>query len=342
MRRTRRLSKWYVPALCLLAGACSANGDGGGLVVAGSSVSGSSVAGSNSGSSPAATGASSTGSTASSVGSTAAGSAGSAGAGSAGGTGVGAGGAAGAPADGGVAMGTMDSGGVVTTGDAGGVGAFGYSGASRCATSGVLLCESFENGIDSAVWTPLTTVDGTVVVDDLHAARGSKALHVKVVNAGKKAAISETKTFPIANNVLFARMFVWFDAFTTNAHFTMAEAPQATAGAWIRFGGQFGKFGVGTDHGASGDWLQPDTVPVPTKHWTCIEFEFKGDTNEFHVWQDDVERTTLNTGATKHAGFVIPPMTSLWFGWQTYSNQSPGEFWIDEIAVDSKPIGCTK
>jgi len=342
-----------VPALCLLAAACSANGDSGrpsgaagatgGAGSAGSGSgdsSGSSVAGSSSGSSA--------GSTAvSSVGSTAAGSAGSVAAGSPGGAGVGTGGTAGALADDGGAMGATDSGGIVTTGDAGGVGAFGYSGASRCATAGVLLCESFENGIDGTVWMPLTTPttpagDGTAVVDDLHAARGTKALHVKVINAGHKAAISETKTFPIANNVLFARMFVWFDAFTTNVHFTMAEAPQVAAGAWIRFGGQFGKFGVGTDHGASGDWLQPDTVPVPTKKWTCIEFEFKGDTNEFHVWQDDVERTALNVGATKHAGFVIPPMTSLWFGWQTYSNQAPGELWIDEIAIDSKPIGCAK
>jgi hypothetical protein len=227
---------------------------------------------------------------------------------------------------------------VVPGADAG----LGLAGPSRCGTAGVLLCESFENGLDNATWSPLVTTDGTVTVDEQHAFRGTKALHVKVVNTGHKAAISETKTFPIANNVLFARMFVWFDAFTTTAHFTMAEAPQMAAGAWIRFGGQGGKYGVGTDHGASGDWLQQDTVPVPTKQWTCLEFEFKGDTNEFHVWQDDIERPALNTGATKHAGFVIPPMTSLWFGWQTYSNQAPGELWIDEIAIDSKPISCAK
>ena len=130
-------------------------------------------------------------------------------------------------------------------------------------------------------------------------------------------------------------MFVWFDTFTTGAHFTMAEAPQTAAGAWIRFGGQGGKYGVGTDHGDSHDWLQQDTAPVPAKQWTCVEFEFKSDTNEFHVWLNDVERTALNVGAKQHAGFVMPPFTSLWFGWQTYSNQAPGELWIDEIAIDS-------
>jgi hypothetical protein len=220
------------------------------------------------------------------------------------------------------------------------MGGFGEAGSSRCATSGARLCEGFENGLDAATWMSLIAGDGTVTIDDTRAFRGTKSLHVKVVT-GHKAAISESKTFPLPNNVLFARMFVWFDTFTTQAHFTMMEAPQTAAGAWIRFGGQFGSYGVGTDHGASGDWLEHDTAPVPTKRWTCLEVEFKGDSNEFHVWQDDVARPALDVGATKHAGFVMPAFTSLWFGWQTYSNQAAGEFWIDEIAVDDKRIGCS-
>jgi hypothetical protein len=246
--------------------------------------------------------------------------------------------------DGGLAgaAGHADAAAGATGADAGGVGPFGFSGPSRCAAADVLLCESFEAGLDSAVWTTQLATDGTATIDGEHAFRGAKALHIKVVNTGHKAAISETKTFPIAKNVLFARLFLWFDTFTTTAHFTMAEAPQTGAGAWIRFGGQFGKFGVGTDHGASGDWLQPDTAPIPTKQLTCMEFELAGDSNEFHVWQDDVPRPALDVGAAKHPNFVMPPFTSLWFGWQTYSNQAPGEVWIDEIAIDSKPIGCAK
>jgi len=322
---------------CLLAGACTsaANGGshggpggenntagaGGGAAVAG-------AAGGTTGSAGAAgVGASDAGT----------GTAGAAGAGTAGATA--AGGAGGAPDDGGGQAGATGGASGV---DAGGVGGFGYSGTSRCGAGSFLLCESFENGLDATVWTPLIDGEGTAVVDGLHAFRGTKALHINVVNKGQKAAISESKTFPVANNVLYARLFVWFDTFTTTAHFTMVEAPQTAAGAWIRFGGQGGHFGVGTDHGASGDWLQQDTTPVPTKQWTCLELAFRGDTNEFHVWQDDVERTTLNVGATKHPGFAMPPFTSLWFGWQTYSNQAPGELWIDEIAIDDKPIGCSR
>jgi hypothetical protein len=329
-----RLRWWFV--VCLLSGACTSSPGGGASGQAGaagmSSGAGSgAVAGSGGGATAGTSGGAGSGATAGSAGGGAAGASGGAGSGAA----VG--------ADGGAAGAGESDGGAAGTGvDAGGMGGFGFSGLSRCASAGTLLCESFEDGLDANVWTQLISGEGTVTVDGTRAFRGSKSLHVNVVNAGHKAAISETKTFPITNNIVFARMFVWFDTFTTGAHFTMAEAPQTAAGAWIRFGGQGGKYGVGTDHGASGDWLQQDTAPVPTKQWTCIEFEFKSDTNEFHVWLDDVERTALNVGAKQHPGFVMPPFTSLWFGWQTYSNQAPGELWIDEIAIDSKPIGCAR
>jgi hypothetical protein len=323
MRGDQQTWSPYVSVFCLFVGACSG---GGGGVGAGSGGNGGALAGSGGG-----------GGSGGSIG------AGGATGGSGGGTSSG--GSGGEVAGDAAADVGLGGAGGSSSADAGGVGGFGLSGASRCSTAGVLLCESFESPLDATVWTTLAKAgDGTATIEDTHAFRGTKALHIKTTTVVRaQVAISETKTFPIANNVVFARVFLWFDTFTTNVHFTLAEAPFTMAGlSWIRFGGQFGKFGVGTDHGASGDWLQTDTTPVPTKQWTCVEFEFKGDTNEFHVWQDDVARPALDTGAIKHAGFTMPPLTSLWFGWQTYSNEAPGDLWIDEIAIDSKRIGCTK
>ena len=113
--------------------------------------------------------------------------------------------------------------------------------------------------------------------------------------------------------------------------------------AVIRFGGQFKAFGVGTDSGASGDWTDSDrTKLVPTQTWICAEFEFDGPNNTFHVWWDDMERTMLASGPGKHASFTMPTFNSLWFGWWMYNLAEPQEIWIDEIAVDYKPIGCAK
>ncbi len=220
---------------------------------------------------------------------------------------------------------------------------FGLAGPSRCDTAGVQLCESFENGLSSTLWNTLQSGDGTAVVDAVHAARGTKALHVKTTAGNGHAYITEKLTFPAPSNVLYGRMFVFLgDDLTTNGHFSLAEGDGTGNGAGIRFGGQNKFLGVGTDGGASGDWTDKDNKLIPSQTWMCFEFELKGDTNEFHGWWDDVERTALNRGVAQHAGFVMPQFTSLWFGYWMYNMTEPQELWIDEIAVDFKPIGCAK
>ena len=198
----------------------------------------------------------------------------------------------------------------------------------------------------ATLWKTTKAGDATIAVDDVHAARGTKALHVKTTAGGGSnfAYIKETKTFPATNNVLYGRMFVWFeDALTTDGHFSLAEGAGTGTPAVIRFGGQFKAFGVGTDGGSSGDWTDSDrTKLVPTQTWICAEFQFDGPTNTFHVWWDDMERPTLTSGPSKHASFTMPTFNSLWFGWWMYNLAEPQEIWIDEIAVDYKPIGCTK
>jgi len=256
-----------------------------------------------------------------------------------------AGSGAGAPAAAGSAA--MGGGaGTAGTGSAGNAN-LGLGGTSRCATAGVALCEDFENGLDTAIWTTTKSGDATIEVDAAHPARGSKALHIKTAGSGY-AYITEKKTFPATNNILYGRMFVYLgDPFSTDGHFTLAEGAGTGDPAKIRFGGQYKAFGVGTDGGGSGDWTDKDDQPFPAQTFICTEFQFKADSNEFHVWLDDAERPLLNRGVTQHASFTMPTFNSLWFGYWLYAGSIPGEteaqeLWIDEIAVDFKPIGCSK
>ena len=161
--------------------------------------------------------------------------------------------------------------------DAGGTGAgFGLAGPSRCASAGVPFCESFENGLDSATWTTTKNGDTTIAVDDMRSARGSKALHIKTT-AGDFAYITEKKSFPATNNVLYGRMYVWFeDALTTDGHFSLAEGAGTGTPAVVRFGGQFKQFGVGTDAGSSGDWTDKDTSPSPPRPGSAPSSSSKG------------------------------------------------------------------
>ncbi len=333
--------------------ACSSSGDttgaggagpGGSGGTGGSDASGRGGASAGTGGASAGTGGASagTGGASAGTGGASAGRGGSAGGNGGGAAGQGAGGGAGRGGGGGQA----GSGGAAGQGGAtGGGGTFGLAGPTRCDAT-LPLCESFENGLDGNLWKTTKAGDATLTVDDVHAARGTKALHVKTTAGGGSnfAYIKETKTFPATNNVLYGRMFVWFeDALTTDGHFSLAEGAGSGTPAVIRFGGQFKAFGVGTDSGSSGDWTDSDrTKLVPTQTWICAEFQFDGPTNTFHVWWDDMERSMLSSGPSKHATFTMPTFNSLWFGWWMYNLAEPQEIWIDEIAVDYKPIGCSK
>ena len=237
-----------------------------------------------------------------------------------------------------------------------------FFGSSRCGTAGVLLCEDFETGtLDTNTWK----VTGTPPkIDGLQFARGAKALHVSIVGNGASY-IKETKTFPVANNAYWGRMFVYFHQMPQTpmsyAHWTFAAASGTGTTGEIRLSGQMQNtkniFGVGTDSGSdpngTGDWTNSDKdpnnapKPVPQDEWLCIEWMNKGDTSETKFFWDATEHPSLYTSKTVHGGntkpYVLPQFTSQWVGWQEYQTSTlPFELWIDEVAIDTQRIGCVQ
>ena len=235
-----------------------------------------------------------------------------------------------------------------------------FFGPSRCADAGVQLCEDFETGrLDTSVWTPQGTAP---VIDGMEHARGARALHITLSKNGLSA-ISERKTFPEPNDAYFGRMFVYFKSLPTPpgmtyAHWTIVAASGTEVPGEIRVSGQLqqGKnlFGVGTDNqtdAGTGDWTNSDRDPagmpraVPTGEWICLEWLHKGDTSDTQFWWDDAIHPSLTTSRTVHGGnsnpYLLPQFTSVWFGWQEYQTSTePFELWIDEIAIDTRRIGC--
>jgi hypothetical protein len=234
-----------------------------------------------------------------------------------------------------------------------------FFGDSRCADAGVELCEDFESGMIGPAWT----VSGTKpVVDTMEHARGTHALHI-TQNGNGLSYIKETSTFPAQNDTYFGRVFVYFKSLPTPpgmtyAHWTMLAASGTGVPGEIRVSGQLqnGKnlFGVGTDNqtdSGTGDWTNSDNDPkgapiaVPLGQWLCIEWMHKGDTSETQFWWDGALHPSLSTTASMHGGnsnpYLLPKFTQVWVGWQEYQTSSePFELWIDEIAIDSRRIGC--
>jgi len=274
--------------------------------------------------------------------------------------GAAAGGAGGSASTGGAAStGGQTAAGGSETGTGGG-GASDFFGASRCDGGDFLLCDGFEgDAIDTALWTVEKSGANVVEIVSDQAARGSKSVHLYVQN--QYAFIKNTSIFPVANNDYFGRMFLRVARFSTVdwAHWTVGEGAGNGDGSLIRVGGQYktdagvNRWGVGSDGGPTGDWTTHDTDPngapvePPTNAWVCLEWEHKGSTNETHFYVDDVLHPSLSTTATDHGGndvdYILPEMTSFWFGWYQYqADPTAFDVWIDEVVLDDERIGCTQ
>jgi hypothetical protein len=271
------------------------------------------------------------------------------------------GGSGGGPAGGGTSSGGSGgsggeaSGGAEATG--GSDGGTDFFGASRCADGDFLLCDGFEDAaIDTALWTVEKGSNTVEIVSD-QSARGAQSVHLHVQN--NFAYLKNTSIFPVTNNDYFGRMFIRVARFSTVdwAHWTVGEAEGTGDGSKIRVGGQYktdaeaNRWGVGSDGGPTGDWTTHDTdegpTEPPTSTWVCLEWEHKGSTNETHFYVDDVLHPSLSTTATEHGGasadYVLPNVTSFWFGWWQYqADPEAFDVWIDELVLDDERIGCTK
>ncbi|MDB4990989.1 MAG: hypothetical protein JWN04_6167 [Myxococcaceae bacterium] len=239
-----------------------------------------------------------------------------------------------------------------------------FLGASRCPSSGVLFCDDFENSAIGApqpanLWTSPTGF--TAKVDNAHAARGTKSL-LFATTSGMQGTLQPKLSFPLANNTVYGRIFVWIEGLPTapsDAHWVMAYAAGASTDAnkgQVRLDGQLmngaNLYGIGSDGGDSGDWHTPGTEPqsvAAEKTWTCLEWMFKGDTSETRVWIDGVEQTSLHTtsssyrrGAEGGKTFTHPTYANLSLGWWQYVAGAPAttNVWIDEIMFDSARLGC--
>jgi hypothetical protein len=236
-----------------------------------------------------------------------------------------------------------------------------FFGDSRCGVAGVKLCEDFEAGAtgqapDKGRWS---VFGSTPTVDDARAARGKHSLHVHTDGNGASL-IQEVVSFPATGNAFYGRMFVWFDSLPTApqwAHWTIVAATGSGDSSEIRVGGQWdgskNRWGVGTDHGPTGDWTNLDDDPhnaavaPPTQQWVCVEWLYDGGSNELRFFMDGMEHPSLHATESDHGGedvpFKLPAFDKLGLGWWLYQdNPTPDHYdvWIDEIALDDQRIGC--
>ena len=221
-----------------------------------------------------------------------------------------------------------------------------------------LFCESFETVAvgsppDPAIWT---ATSNDIVVDGTRAALGGKkALHIPPLTAGVKY-IRENKTIAAMGKSFYGRVFFWIEQQPIEKpgslyHWTLLSADELTdynAGKVLRLGGHIE--GAGTNwvrfnfqtHGNPGETgLSDPQLVLSTKKWYCAEFYYSLPDNEARIWLDGVEDPKLHWKGPM-MGYTFPTaVTWMTFGWAEYqAAKTPWEIWIDEIAIDTKQIGC--
>jgi hypothetical protein len=221
-----------------------------------------------------------------------------------------------------------------------------------------LLCESFEavavgSPPDPAIWT---ATSNDIVVDGTRAALGGKkALHIPPLTAGVKY-IRENKTIAAMGKSFYGRVFFWIEQQPIEKpgslyHWTLLSADELTdynAGKVLRLGGHIEgsgtnwvRFNFQTHNNPGETGLSDPQLVLSTKRWYCAEFYYSLQDNEARIWLDGVEDQKLHWKGPM-GGYAFPTaVTWMTFGWAEYqAARTPWEIWIDEIAIDTKPIGC--
>jgi len=201
------------------------------------------------------------------------------------------------------------------------------------------------------VWTRAELGAGAVSIDTTRAARGTRSLHVHTTNlAGSTAFIRTTKIFPMPNNTIYGRAFVYLSGTSSAVHTTLFEAVGKLPGgqtAYYRYGDPVHIIGANYDTPGSTpktDYAQRSTTAMPTNRWACMEWLFKGDTNELHFWLDGSEVAGAAVPSNHVPQWTAPAFTQLDVGFKLYHDDPATAFdlWFDEVAVDGQRIGCTR
>jgi hypothetical protein len=220
----------------------------------------------------------------------------------------------------------------------------------ECADAGVLLCEDFENGLDTTKWPMTSSQYATAVVDGTQHHRGAFALHVNTpgltTDGGAVNVAANIRHVATLPSPVFIRAFVMFSSAqpqSTESFFLSQQVQSPYDGLQLELDPQTGAYAV-TDWTVSPTFYANSTVGAAATTWNCIEWELdppaSGTTKtNTDVWVGGTEVSSLHLTNT--------PMTDLevlgfGIGFYQVTTLPAYDLWIDDIYVDTSRVGCTK
>jgi hypothetical protein len=219
-----------------------------------------------------------------------------------------------------------------------------------CAGKDYPLCIDFESGIDTNMWTGGTAS----AIVTTHPAHGTHSYRL-YPNGGSLLKSAKLGTI---TNQMWGRFYVHFDPGAPGGHGNIVGAfdNPTNGGNWYEMGWQFDAM-MGVFHLAGGAERALRSMPLLLDNkWHCVEFLFDAATggNMPKWWLDGTEVTyylptgnnpvplaltfkRVEVGFTPYAGLGLKMPDGR--GDQT-ENRVLMEMWLDDVAFDSKRIGC--
>jgi hypothetical protein len=217
----------------------------------------------------------------------------------------------------------------------------GYSGggdAGGPSCGAAFLCDGFES--DAPWWNLKNESDGgQVELSTVHPHRGAQSLHATTSSStsglDSSAYLRHVQTVP---GLFYARVFIWIPSpALSGAPWFLAATENSDQFRGI-------SIGVSAGHLATNDWgnspvaYHVASADLPLDRWVCVEWMVDATAQETRVWQEGNELPELHT-----TGLVVPPYG--WFRAGIDVTTVPGEHyevWLDDLWVDTQPVGCDR
>ncbi|TVY31812.1 hypothetical protein LSUB1_G008623 [Lachnellula subtilissima] len=216
------------------------------------------------------------------------------------------------------------------------------------------VSEDFESGWDQTAWpiyAPDCNSGGVVTLDNTTAHSGTNS--IKVAGAGGYCGHIFFGTTSVPSGDVYVRAYVKATTALTASHVSFITMPDSAQGTnkHLRIGGQSEILMYNRE---SDDATLPDLSPngiatstaLPTGVFECFEY-YLGTDGTIETWLNNSTIAGLDSGPgitnANDAGWtsstIIPKITAVYFGWESYGGDV-NTFWYDDIVVSSSRIGC--
>ncbi len=208
-----------------------------------------------------------------------------------------------------------------------------------------LICEDFEDELAADVWNVEQSAGGSVHFED-----GAMRVNLPASDSAHGAIqLQSGNVFPVRGNHFFGRVQILIEptAPTSHSRILTAEGPLDGAPARYRLDVNGGVLNSRYTHNPTveqhGGWRKLGR-DAEVDVWTCIEWEFDGQTNSMRYWFDGELDVDMEVdGAIEDPPWVAPEFDDFELGYHTYQAAGNGDnfdFWFDDLVLATERIGC--